>query len=472
MIKRDGTPVPFTSERIAHAIAQAMHACACDDPALADELSHLVEEHLGRTCDAPQVGIEAIQDAVVHILQETGHYEVAITYARYRDDRERFRRSQRLGTDLPQQPIHLEVIDGQLRRRPWDRAWVTELLLGSYGLDDKGAHDAVMQVEASLAGSAVSEISAPLLFSLIDAALVRCGRHTQASRRSPLRVERGITRSTLAAATDGRQALEHAGRRLFEELAIAEDFPEQVVRLWCHGRLWIDGLDDPRRGSQFSATVDGLTNPWQVLATAFGLAAEAQRHWRRIRLILPPSVLGHLERGAKTLIEPITALARLAQVHLYCDGRTPLLQQWPFTGAAVSIATYHDDFLLLQRLQELGQPLLSGPHLMAGGYRRRVAVELALNAQGLEGEHAQLDALAMALASAARHRLDQLRAAPGVDLDGADLRFAIFGLPMASESSHYLERQILQEGVRQRLTLVRSANLPEDACAHLGRLLE
>jgi hypothetical protein len=418
------------------------------------------------------VGIEDIQDAVVHVLQETGHYEVAITYARYRDERERCRRTSRLAERTPAEGIHLAVIDGQLRRRAWDRTWVRDFLTGHYGLDDKQAQAAVIEIEGFLAGSAVAELSAPLLLSLVDAALVRLGMHAQASRRSPLRVERAAARALVAAAADGRQALELAGRRVFEDLALAEEYPEQVVRLWCRGRLWIDGLDDPRRGSLFTATIDGLTNPWQVLTTAYACAAEAQRSWRRTHIILPPSVLGHLERGAKSLVDPILSLARLAQVYLYCDGRTPLLQQWPFAGAAVSIATYHDDFLLLQRLQELGQSLLSGAHLMSGGYRKQVAVELALNAQGLDGEHSQMDALAMALAAAARRRLEQLRQAGTVDPEHAELRFAIFGLPAASESNHYLERQVLQEGLRHRVRLVRSANLPEEACAHLGRLLE
>jgi hypothetical protein len=210
-----------------------------------------------------------------------------------------------------------------------------------------------------------------------------------------------------------------------------------------------------------------------VLTNAYSIAAEASRRWRRVRLVLPPSILGHLERGAAALVQPISALASLSQVYLYCDGRTPLLASWPFAGQRVSIATYNDDFLLLRQLQDMNLPMLSGSHLMRGGYRARVAVELALNAQGLEGEFSQMDGLAMGLVAAAKVRLGQLGLGGRAQQQGeADVRFAIFGLTLHSTSNEYLERQVVQEGLRNGLSLTRSSNLPEEACAHLGRLLE
>ncbi len=207
-----------------------------------------------------------------------------------------------------------------------------------------------------------------------------------------------------------------------------------------------------------------------VLTNAYQLAAEARACWRRCDIVLPASILGHLERGAGMLIAPIRALANLATVYLYCDGRTPLLADWPFTGTRVSVATYNDDFLLLRELQERRLPLLSGPHLMQGGYRHRVAVDVALNAQGLEGEYSQMDALAMAAATAVQVRLGQLGTA--ACFTGAELRFAIFGLPPNTASNEYLERQVVQEGLRLGLTMQRSSHLADDACVHLARLLE
>ncbi|MBA3708241.1 MAG: hypothetical protein H0W83_05425, partial [Planctomycetes bacterium] len=414
------------------------------------------------------LGIEDVQDAVVHVLQESGYYDAAKSYIRYRDDRERFRRERRVRGDGAA-AVNLSVIDADGRRRQWDRSWMGDLLASRYALDRKAATDALIQVESFIAESAITEIGTPLLLSLVDAALVRCGMHSIAAEYAPLRIDRSEARQSLTSSADGLQAVLRSGQRTLEQLSLAESYPQQVLRLYCRGRLWIDGLDDPRRGSQFTATIDGSSNPWQVLTHAYTVAADALRRWRRIHLVLPPSILGHLERGAAALVQPLLALAQMAHVYLYCDGRTPLLNNWPFKGHRISIATYNDDFLLLRQLQEMNLHMLSGSHLMRGGYRARVSVELALNAQGLEGEFSQMDSLAMGLVAAAKVRLEQLGTA---DIADADIRFAIFGLVLHSTSNEYLERQIIQEGLRNGLNVTRSAHLPEEACAHLGRLLE
>jgi hypothetical protein len=472
VVKRDGQQVPFEDARIGHAILRAQQAVGVDDEALAAELARVVVEHLERSCDQVALGIEDIQDAVVHVLHESGNYEVAIAYARYRDARERFRRSRRLSGAGGESAgaLNLVVLDLEGRRRAWERGWLQTLLVERHGLPPKAASEAILQVEATLADTSLTELAVPLLFSLVDAALVRCGMHSLAAERAPLRLERDQVRAYTATASDGHQAVMRCGRGVLEQMSMAEGYPSQVIALYARGRLWVDGLDDARRGSNFTATVEGSSNPWQVLTQAFSVAAEARRHWRRISLVLPPGILGHLERGGATLVQPIAALANLAFIYLYCDGRTPLLSRWPFPGGRVSIATYNDDFLLLRQLQEMRLPLLSGPHLMQGGYRSRVAVEFALNAQGMEGEYSQMDVLAMGLAGAARARLAQLGDSPV--FAGGDLRFAIFGLPPNSPSNDYLERQVVQEGLRIGLTLNRSTHLSEEACAHLGRLLE
>lgn len=469
IIKRDGSTVPFELPRIAAAILQAQRAVGCDEPALAEELARVVDEHVERINDKDALGIEEIQDAVVHVLQESGNYEVAIAYTRYRDARERFRRTRRVlegGREAP----NLHLVDLEGRRRLWDRDWMRVFLVGHLGLAEKAAEDAVIQVEALLVESPLTELSAPLLLSLVDAALVRCGMHNQAEARVPLRLERQAVQAALTTSCDGEQAVLSCGRQVLLQLSLTEALPSEVLKLWCHGRLWVDGLDDPQRGSHFTATVEGSSNPWQVLTQAFALATEAASSWRRISLVLPPSILGHLERGALSLVGPVSQLAQHAFVYLYCDGRTPLLDHWPFIGKQVSIATYADDFLLLRRLQELHLPMLAGPHLMQGGYRRRMAVELALNAQGLDHEYSQMDLMAMGLVAAAKVRLAQLAKAKHPAI--GDVRFAIYGLPASSTSHEYLERQVVQEGLRNGLNLVRTTNLPEEACIHLGRLLE
>ena len=482
ILKRDGRQDPFAPERIAAALHKALCAIGEDDVALANELAQVVTEHLERTSERSHIELEEVQDAVIHVLQESGYYKAAIAFARYRDERERQRRTARLSGGTHAAP-NLLIHDADGRYRRWDSAWLTGVVREQYQLDQRTAEKVLPAVEELLAGTAVDELSMPVLLSLIDTALVRCGMHAVASQRSALRVERVVVNQLVAdgagldASRSGATVLAAAGRVVLRQWAYQGQYSAQVLRLHASGRLWFDGLDDPCRGTQFTAVLDGPSNPWQVLTGALALAQDARRSWRRVRLVLPPSLLGHLERGAKQFCAPIFALSEIAQVYLACDGRTPLLSEWPFpaptanskrTRNPVSIAVAYDDFLIMRQVQELGLPMLAGPHLFEPGWRARVAIELALNAQGLEGEFSTLDGLAMGLVHAAKVRLSQL----GTCEPTAEVRFALYGLPVHSASVEYLERQVTQEGLRSGISLVRTANLSEDACAHLGRLLE
>ena len=101
VIKRDGVRVPFDGGRIASAIARAQQAVGQADGELAAELATVVEHHLERTHDRDEIPLEAVQDAVIYVLQESGNYDAATAYTRYRDARERARRQRRLAGDEP-----------------------------------------------------------------------------------------------------------------------------------------------------------------------------------------------------------------------------------------------------------------------------------------------------------------------------------------------------------------------------------
>ncbi len=466
VIKRDGSAVPFESARIAQAISRALAAVGTQDDGLSDELARVVEEHLGRTVERAAVGLEEVQDAVVHVLQESGNYEVAIAYARYRDARERARRERRARGER-NVPLHLVVVEADGRQRPWNRDWLLERLVRRHALEGMQAADVLAAVEDQLAQSPATELTVALVDALIEASLVRLGLTSNAQHHGDVRVPRVELLQALASG-HGSQALAAAGRAVFRQDAAVGSLPPAVARLWSRGRLWVDGLDDPLRGSQSTVVIEQAGNPWQVISHAAAVAINGSGDWRRVRIVLPPSILGHLERGSVQLHEPMLALARCAQVLLYCDGRTPLLERWPFAGSQIGLATYNDDFLLARQLTERGLPLLSGAHYARGGWQHRVSVEVALNAQGLEHEWSQLDLLAMGAATAATVRLARLPEG----LRGGDLRFAIYGLAAASPSADYLERQVVQEGQRQGMVFSRAANLPAEACEHLGRLLE
>jgi hypothetical protein len=466
VVKRDGSAVPFDATRIAQAIGRALDAVGVRDDGLSDELARVVAEHLARTAEGSEVGLEEVQDAVVHVLQESGHYDVAMTYARYRDARERARRERRARGER-NVPVHLEVIDADGRHRVWSSDWLIDRLARRHALTGAQAMDVLAVVEDQLAQSPAIELTVALIDSLVESALVRLGLTANAHQHGDVRVPRAELRAALTSG-DGLQALAAAGRAAFRQEAATSLLPPAAERLWSRGRLWVDGLDDPLRGAHLTAVVEQAGNPWQVIAQAAALAIDGMSSWRRVRVVLPPSILGHLERGSTLLHDPIVSLSRAAEVLLYCDGRTPLLERWPFAGSQVGLAIYNDDFLLARQLAERGLPLLSGAQYARGGWTHRVAVEVALNAQGLEHAWSQLDLLAMGAAVAVRARLARLPEA----LRAGELRFAIYGLAAASPSSDYLERQVVQDGQREGLVFTRAANLPAEACEHLGRLLD
>lgn len=464
IVKRDGRIESFDPSRIASAIGRALAAVDQPDPQAADELARVAAAHLARTHGDAEVGLEEVQDAAVLVLQESGHYQAAIAFARYRDDRERARRC-RPAEGQHSTRLNLKVTGDDGRSRAWDAAALAELVARRYRLGAKAAADVAREAGALLASSACTELSASLVDSLVETALLRLGLHASAAAGAPLRLAREAARAALA----GDDAAAACGRDLLARLVLSDDLPAGVARLHAEGRLWIDGLGDPGRGSQVTITVETVPNPYQVICLAATQALEAAARWRRIRLVLPPAILGHLERGAPALVPPLQALTRIAQVHLWCDGRTSLISAWPFAGNRLGLATFHDDFLLQRQMQERGLPLLSGPAFARPGHRARVAAQVALNAQGLEGDFSALDTLAMAAVAALRARMARLGdSASGPD---AELRFAVFGLAATSSSSVYLEQQVHQEGLRSGLRLSRSSHLPEEACSHLGRLL-
>jgi hypothetical protein len=464
--KRDGIVVPFERSKIAAAILQAQRAVNHADPEVAEELTDVVVEHLVRNGDSQRPAVEVIQDAVIYVLQESGHYEVALAYSRYRDARERSRRHRHAAGEEAVPP-HLVVQDTAGRQHPWDGTRMEGDLCHELGLSAKVARDVRCEVERMLAESPATEVRTDILQHLVSAALCRCGLHRVAAATAPLCLGRPHVRRVLAEVTEVG-AVARLGRDLLYQFGMSEQVPVEVARLYERGRLWVDGLDDPQRGSRFTATLEGDENPWRIITRSFALAAEAGRYWRGVELILPPMILGNVESDQEAYVGVLEQLARQATVYLYCDGRTPLLDHWPFTHRGIGLATYAQDFIILRSLQQLGLPHISGPHLLQGGYRRGIAISLALNAQGLEEQFSQLDHLAMGLVAAARVRLAQVR--PDPTLTNAEIRFAIFGLSPGSVSNDYLERQVIQEGMRTGIVLRRMSSLPEEACGHLAKL--
>ncbi len=466
--RRDGSFVDFDRERITRAIAAAQRAVDAADDDLSEELTEAVCEYL-RVHGIEPLDIEDIQDAVVLVLQGSTNYGLAQAYIRYRDQRERERRSRRARNEEETERINLHVLTSKGARRPWQRSRLERFLVRDFTLSQKHAAEIACRVETMLAETNIDEISVALLMSLVDTALVAAGCHAEAERQAPLRVSKTVVRALVHGEETLGNPLLLGGRSLFRQWSFQSGYGRDVLRLFARGRIWLDGLEDPLRGSQYTLTMDGRDDSWRLIAEAFATVSAMRRYWQRVELILPPLILGSLERGDEELARTIDTLALDAQCYLYCDGRTPLLDAWPLVNKQVGIATYADDFLLQGRLQELGLSMLSGPHLMQPGYRRRIAVRLAINAQGLDEDHSKMDLLAMAIVSAAKTRQQQL--AVNHEAAGAEVRYVVFGLPPNSRPMEYLERQVTQEGLRAGVPIARSTSLPQGACEHFGKAL-
>ncbi len=92
IIKRDGSVVPFTPERITNAIYRAAVAVDGRDKQRAESLSAQVVAALEDTVPQGEYpNIETIQDMVEKVLIENGHARVAKAYILYREERTRQR---------------------------------------------------------------------------------------------------------------------------------------------------------------------------------------------------------------------------------------------------------------------------------------------------------------------------------------------------------------------------------------------
>lgn len=112
VIKRDGSVVPFTPERITNAIYRAAVAVDGRDRQRAEKLSAQVVAALEETVpEGEYPNIETIQDMVEKVLIENSHARVAKAYILYRDERAR-QRSKRGDSD--------KTPSGNI---PWAKLW-------------------------------------------------------------------------------------------------------------------------------------------------------------------------------------------------------------------------------------------------------------------------------------------------------------------------------------------------------------
>lgn len=112
VVKRSGSVVPFTPERITNAIYRAAVAVGGRDRATAENLSRQVVRMLEESLPGGRPPtIEEIQDVVEKVLIENGHAKVAKAYILYRDERARRRQKRAQLASRPSENI------------PWAKIW-------------------------------------------------------------------------------------------------------------------------------------------------------------------------------------------------------------------------------------------------------------------------------------------------------------------------------------------------------------
>lgn len=93
VIKRNGTVVPFSAERITNAIYRAAVAVGGRDRGMAQNLTQEIVDCLEKTMPAGEIPtVEDIQDVVEKVLIENGHARTAKAYILYRYEQSRRRR--------------------------------------------------------------------------------------------------------------------------------------------------------------------------------------------------------------------------------------------------------------------------------------------------------------------------------------------------------------------------------------------
>ena len=114
VIKRDGHKVEFQLNKIGEAMKKAFKATGREyNDEIMDLLALRVTADFQNKLKDSTIGVEAIQDSVEHVLEQTGYTEVAKAYILYRKQRESIRNISETFLD------YKKVVDNYLRINDW-----------------------------------------------------------------------------------------------------------------------------------------------------------------------------------------------------------------------------------------------------------------------------------------------------------------------------------------------------------------
>ena len=134
VIKRNGTVVPYTDDKIAVALTKAFLAVeggtAAASPRIRELVATLTNQVSGtfrrRLPSGGTLHIEDIQDQVELVLMRSGEHKVARSYVLYRDERARARADQVASATVVSSGLHITDANGQ--RQPLDEARLRTLV--------------------------------------------------------------------------------------------------------------------------------------------------------------------------------------------------------------------------------------------------------------------------------------------------------------------------------------------------------
>jgi ribonucleoside-diphosphate reductase alpha chain len=147
VIKRNGTVVPYTDDKIAVALTKAFLAVeggtAAASPRIRELVSHLTEQVSGtfkrRFPSGGTIHIEDVQDQVELSLMRSGEHKVARDYVLYREERARLRADKREDQSVSEPEVAIQVVLEDGRRQNLDvdrmRTLVNEACMGLEDVD-------------------------------------------------------------------------------------------------------------------------------------------------------------------------------------------------------------------------------------------------------------------------------------------------------------------------------------------------
>jgi len=175
VIKRNGTVVPYTDDKIAVALTKAFLAVeggtAAASPRIRELVSHLTEQVSGtfkrRFPSGGTIHIEDVQDQVELSLMRSGEHKVARDYVLYREERARLRADKREDRTISEPEVAIQVVLEDGRRQNLDvnriRTLVNEACMG---LDDVDAERIIGEAMTNMYdGISERDVSTSLLIT-------------------------------------------------------------------------------------------------------------------------------------------------------------------------------------------------------------------------------------------------------------------------------------------------------------------